>query len=107
MYSYFPSFENAISASKYKRLGKFSLDDNSKSNYQARESKSVYLNTDCQYLKFVFSQCHANKYNIFNQVAIRSIKCYGVIIKPSKRKSMGLAVNDYRDMSPMKGVNSK
>lgn len=46
LYSYSPSFENAISASKYKRLGKFSLDDNSKSNYQARESKSVYLDTE-------------------------------------------------------------
>lgn len=46
LYSYFPSFENEISATKYKRLGKFSLDDNSQSNYQARESKSVYLDTE-------------------------------------------------------------
>lgn len=46
LFSYFPSFEGEISASKYKRLGKFSLDDNSKSNFQARESKSVYIDTE-------------------------------------------------------------
>ncbi|CAI2386316.1 unnamed protein product [Moneuplotes crassus] len=102
LYSYHPSFENAISANKYKRLGKFTLDNNSKSNFQARESKSVYLDTECQYLKFVLSQCHVNKYNIFNQVSIQSVKCYGTILRPSKRKSLALTVNEYKDMSPNK-----
>jgi hypothetical protein len=88
LYSYYPSFGNSVSSTKYKRLGKFSLDDNSKSNFQARESKSVYLDTECQYLKFGFSQCHLNKYNIFNQVSVQSIKCYGNIQKQSKRKSV-------------------
>ena len=46
LYSYLPSVKNEISASKYKRLGKFTLDDNAKSNYQARESKTVYLDTE-------------------------------------------------------------
>jgi len=99
LYSYFPSFENEVSASKYKRLGKFSLDDNSKSNYQARESKSVYLDSECQYLKFVFSQCHVNKYNIFNQVALQSIKCHGYIIKRNKRKSVVEPNLEYNNFS--------
>ncbi|CAI2386351.1 unnamed protein product [Moneuplotes crassus] len=106
LYSYHPSFENAISASKYKRLGKFSLDENSKSNYQARESKSVYLDTECQYLKFIFSQCHVNRYNIFNQVSVQSIRCYGSILKQDKKKSLGLNMGDYKDMTPTKDLAS-
>lgn len=102
LYSYHPSFENAISASKYKRLGKFSLDDNSKSNFQARESKSVYLDTECQYLKFILSQCHVNKYNIFNQISIQSIKCYGEVLKSPSRKTPNLSMKDYNTMTPRK-----
>ena len=106
LHSYLPSVKNEISASKYKRLGKFSLDDNSKSNYQARESKTVYLDTEWQYLKFVMSECHINKYNIFNQVSIQSIKCYGYIIIPSKRRSTLDVNNEYSDSGALENNKS-
>ena len=104
LFSYLPSFEGEISASKYKRLGKFTLDDNIKSNYQARESKSVYLDTEWQYLKFVLSQWHQNKYNIFNQVALQSVKWYGNIMIPSKRKSVMPENNEYSDPAPLRVI---
>lgn len=45
LYAFNPSTFNEISSKKYNRLGKFTLDDNAQSGYQARESKSVYLDT--------------------------------------------------------------
>jgi centrosomal protein CEP104 len=59
------------------RLGHFSLDDNMRTNYQARELKTVYLEQYCQYLKIVMNKCHLNNFNIFNQVGIVSINCIG------------------------------
>lgn len=53
-------------------------------------------------MKFVFSQCHVNKYNIFNQVAIQSIKCYGTLITQSKRNSMPVSNEDYSDSSQLR-----
>jgi hypothetical protein len=41
-------------------LGHFSLDDNIRTNYQARELKTVYLETYCQYLKIVCYKNHIN-----------------------------------------------
>ena len=38
---------------RYKKLGYLSLDSNEQSGYQARELKSVYIDTPCQYLKLV------------------------------------------------------
>ena len=58
-------------------MGHFSLDDNMRTNYQARELKTVYLEQYCQYLKIVMTKCHLNNFNIFNQVGIVSINCIG------------------------------
>jgi centrosomal protein CEP104 len=50
----------------FKRLGHFSLDDNVKTNYQARELKTVYVDAHCQYLKLILHKNHVNHVNIFN-----------------------------------------
>lgn len=50
----------------FKKLGHFSIDDNSKTNYTARELKSVYLNTTLQYLRLSFMKNHMSDKNIFN-----------------------------------------
>lgn len=50
----------------------------------------------------MFSQCHVNKYNIFNQVSVQSIKCFGNITKPNKRKSFAIN-NDYNSSPPVAG----
>jgi centrosomal protein CEP104 len=61
----------------FTRLGHFSLDDNVRTNYQARELKTVYLESYCQYLKIVCTKNHINNFNIFNQVGLISINCMG------------------------------
>lgn len=61
----------------FQRIGHFSLDDNIRTNYQARELKTVYLEQYCQYVKIVMSKNHLNQFNIFNQVGLVSINCIG------------------------------
>ena len=60
---------NDYSSAEFRRLGYLSLDKNEKSNYQARELKSVYVeNMPCQYVKFLVHKNFVNKLNHFNQV---------------------------------------
>jgi centrosomal protein CEP104 len=56
----------------FQRLGYLSLDSNERSNYQARELKSVYIDKMGSYLKLVIHKCYVNKHNLFNQV----VGCY-------------------------------
>jgi centrosomal protein CEP104 len=62
---------------KWKRLGYLSLDNNEKSNFQARELKSVFIDTKASYLKIALNKCHINKYNMFNQVGLIAINAMG------------------------------
>lgn len=62
---------------KYKKLGYLSLDSNEKSGFQARELKSVYIDTPCMYMKFVLQKCYVNKFNIFNQVGLVALSVFG------------------------------
>jgi hypothetical protein len=50
----------------YKKIGHFSVSDNSQSNYSARELKIVHVNSTVKYLKIVFSKNHSCGKNIFN-----------------------------------------
>ena len=80
IYTYFP--ENLSSTPpmdqiKWKRLGYLSLDNNEKSNFQARELKSVFIDTKALYLKIALNKCHVNKYNMFNQVGLIAINAMG------------------------------
>ena len=54
----------------WKRLGFLSFDKNERSGYQARELKSVHVNTSAYLLKLVVQRCHPNKLNTDNQVSI-------------------------------------
>ena len=51
---------------EFARLGYLSLDSNERSGFQARELKSVYVNSVSLLLKMVFHKCHANKFNLYN-----------------------------------------
>lgn len=56
------------SKASWRRLGFLSFDANDKSNYSARELKSVTLNgTPAHLLRLVFHRCHANSANIYGQ----------------------------------------
>lgn len=83
LYAYSPSTPadlpgpEALPKLHFKRLGYLSLDSNERSNYTARELKSVYVDAKCFYLKVGFHKCHVNKNNIFNQVGLIALNCLG------------------------------
>lgn len=64
----------------FKKLGHFSLDDNMKTNYSARELKTVYVECSCQFLMIRFLKNHPNQQNKFNQVGLVSLKAVGAVI---------------------------
>lgn len=51
-----------------KRLGYLSFNSNERTGHQARELKSVKVNSNAYLLRLVVQQCHTNKLNIYNQV---------------------------------------
>ena len=61
----------------FRRLGYLSFDSNRRSNFQARELKSVMLNTVAQVVKLVPHRCHVNSLNIYNQVGIIALNIVG------------------------------
>lgn len=65
----------------WERLGYLSLDDNQRSQFKARELKSVYVNARGEYIKFIIKQCHINTINLFNQVGIVAINVVGTSSK--------------------------
>lgn len=55
----------------FTRLGYLSLDSNERTQYKARELKSVYIRARGAFLKLVIHKCYANPQNLFNQVRRR------------------------------------
>ena len=53
-----------------KRLGYLSFNSNERTGHQARELKSVKVNSNAYLLRLVVQQCHTNKLNIYNQVRL-------------------------------------
>ncbi|KAM8790479.1 centrosomal protein of 104 kDa isoform 2-T2 [Rhynchonycteris naso] len=72
-----PEYFTPCQAERFRRLGYVSLCDNEKTGCKARELKSVYVDAVGQFLKLIFHQNHANKYNIYNQVALVAINIIG------------------------------
>jgi len=62
----------------YRRLGHFSLNQNERSDYEARELKSVQLKGRATHMKLRLNQCHINKYNHYSQVGIVALSVFGV-----------------------------
>jgi len=60
--------EAASGSSSMRRLGYLSFDSNERSNYQARELKSVHVTVEAELVRLVIHRCHVNKLNIYNQV---------------------------------------
>lgn len=80
IFTYIPENLSAmppIDQFKWKRLGYLSLDSNEKSNYQARELKSVFIDAKAMFLKISLNKCHANKHNMFNQVGLIAVNALG------------------------------
>lgn len=60
----------------------FSLSDNKKTDFKARELKSVTVNENCTVMKLVLHQCFLNELNIFSQVALIAINILGDVRLP-------------------------
>jgi len=109
LYTFVPSGNQALSAQiplneiHFNRLGYLSLDANERSTYQARELKSVYVDSVTLLLKVVFNKCHLNKFNLHNQVGIIALNSMGEIYNnPAtsgqiEKVPVGLFEGDNRD----------
>ena len=72
------------------KLGGFSFNNNKRSNYQAREKKTVKVDCECEKIKLVFEINYDNEINKFNQIGIIGIELYGEEISQTKIKIMKL-----------------
>ncbi|XP_068027732.1 centrosomal protein of 104 kDa isoform X2 [Anomalospiza imberbis] len=72
-----PEYFAPYQSERFQRLGYVLLSDNEKTDFRARELKSVYLDAVGQYLKLVFHKNYVNKYNLYGQVALVAVNIIG------------------------------
>lgn len=64
---------------RWKRLGYLSLDTNERTNFQARELKTVYVNSLGSFLKLIINSPHLNNKNLYSQVGLVNITVFGTL----------------------------
>lgn len=62
----------------FKRLGHMVLDNNERTNYNARELKTVHVDISGQFIRFLIHRNYVNKFNINSQVGIIAANFAGV-----------------------------
>ncbi|NXS96286.1 CE104 protein, partial [Jacana jacana] len=72
-----PEYFAPYQSERFHRLGYVPLSDNEKTDFRARELKSVYMDAVGQYLKLIFHKNYVNKYNLYSQVALVAINIIG------------------------------
>ena len=82
LYYFFPKtfseFNLDIDDLIFEKIGYILPDTNRKTNNEAREFKQIFINENVYYLKFVLHQNYPNLKNVFNQVGIVNIQCFGI-----------------------------
>lgn len=73
----------------FKRLGYLSLNSNERSQFQARELKSVYIDHRARFLRIKLHKCHVNKYNLVNQVGLIAVNVLGESVTPASQLLVG------------------
>jgi len=85
-YSYYPENNNEfienIHNKHYKYIGFIKMDTNERSQFKARESRKVYVNTKSLYLKILLGKNYTNKYNTFDQVGLMNLDFFGTYLPP-------------------------
>ena len=85
-YNYYPEKNNEIIDNyhnvRYKYVGFIKMDTNERSQFRARESRKVYVNTKSLFLKIELGQNYRNEFNIFNQVGLMNLDFYGMYLPP-------------------------
>ncbi|NWI91624.1 CE104 protein, partial [Pitta sordida] len=72
-----PEYFAPYQSERFQRLGYVPLSDNEKTDFRARELKSVYVDAVGQYLKLIFHKNYVNKYNLYGQVALVAVNIIG------------------------------
>ncbi|CAF0768941.1 unnamed protein product [Adineta ricciae] len=62
---------------RYTNLGFIELSTNERSDYKARELKSIHVDADGWFLKLILHKNHSNRYNVHNQVSLVAINLLG------------------------------
>jgi hypothetical protein len=70
-------------------IGQVVLKSNEDSNFTEREFKSIDIDREWKYFKIVFGQWYNNKLNVFNQIAITNISCFGNIMEAENDNNSG------------------
>ncbi len=85
-YTYYPEKNNEIIGNyhdvRYKYVGFIKMDTNERSQFRARESRKVYVNTKSIFLKIEFGRNYTNEYNVFNQVGLMNLDFLGTYLPP-------------------------
>ncbi|KFP87409.1 Centrosomal protein of 104 kDa, partial [Acanthisitta chloris] len=89
-----PEYFAPYQSERFQRLGYVPLSDNEKTDFKARELKSVYMDAVGQYLKLIFHKNYVNKHNLYGQVALVAVNIIGdpadyssdSMISPSREK---------------------
>ena len=71
-----------------------SLDPNERSNWKARELKSVFVEARAQFLKFLVFKNHINAINLFNQVGVVAINILGAAVPSQLPNAAQAAIDD-------------
>ena len=96
LFTFLPSGKHAMTSQiplneiEFKRLGYLSLDPNERSGFQARELKSVYVDSNAVLLKLIFHKCHLNNFNVFNQIGLIALNCIGDTVSAQKQAEASL-----------------
>ena len=99
LFTFLPSGSQAMSSQiplneiEFNRLGYLSLDPNERSGFQARELKSVYVDSQAVLLKLIFHKCHLNNFNVFNQIGLIALNCIGEPVSIQKQAEASLPSN--------------
>ena len=85
-YTYFPENNNELLGNyhnvKYKYIGFIKMDTNERSQFRARESRKIYINTKSLFLKIELGKNYINEYNVFNQVGLMNLDFFGTYLPP-------------------------
>lgn len=69
----------------FKRLGYLSLDSNERSQFQARELKTVYVDCVGSFVRLMIHSCYLNKLNVYNQIGIIALNLLGTDDIPAEK----------------------
>ena len=85
-YTYYPENNNDIIENyhnnHYKYIGFIKMDTNERSQFKARESRKIYVNTKSLFLKIQLGKNYINQYNAFDQVGLMNLDFFGTYLPP-------------------------